>query len=77
MLTRGDDSSNDVLPFQCLFTFALIGGNLTAQSTGELEVEFKFQRCSSKLSFLFPPRRQSAPESLFPGYFILKHTNLI
>ena len=29
---------------------------------------FKFQRRSSKLSFLFPPRRQSAPESLFAGY---------
>ena len=41
------------------FRFALIGRNLTAQSTGshrELEVEFKFQRRSCKLSFLFPPR---------------------
>ena len=35
--------------------------------TGELEVEFKFQRCSCKLSFLFPPCHQSAPESLLTG----------
>ena len=36
-------------------------------ATGELEAEFKFQRSSCKLSFLFPPRRQSAPESLLAG----------
>ena len=41
------------------FHFALIGGNLTAQLTGELEAEFKFQRRSCKLSFLFPLHRQS------------------
>ena len=29
---------------------------------------FKFQRRSCKLSFLFPPGRQSAPESLLAGY---------
>ena len=39
------------------FRFTLIGGNLTAQSMG------------SKLSFLFPPRHQSALESLLAGYF--------
>ena len=53
--------------FQCLFTFARIGGNLTAQSMGshrELEVKFKFQRCSCKHSFLFPPYCQSAPGEL-------------
>ena len=50
------------------FHFAPIGGNLTAQSMGELEAEFKFQRRSCKLSFLFPPNRQSAPESLLAGY---------
>ena len=55
------------------FPFALIGGNLTAQSTarkatGELEAELKFQRRSCKLSFLFPPRRQSATESWLAGY---------
>ena len=55
------------------FRFALIGGNLTAQSTarkatGELEAELKFQRRSCELSFLFPPRRQSAPASGLAGY---------
>ena len=43
------------------FRFALIGGNLKAQSTGshrKLDAEFKFQRRSCKLSFLFPTRRQ-------------------
>ena len=47
------------------FCFVLIGGNLTAQkkgATGELEVQFKFQRCSCKLSFLFLPHRQSPGE---------------
>ena len=37
-------------------------------ATGELEVEYKFRRRSCKLSFLFPPRRQSTPESLLAGY---------
>ena len=41
-------------------------------ATGELEVEFKFQRRSCKLSFLFPFRRQSAPESLLASYFLCK-----
>ena len=50
------------------FPFALIGGNLTAQSPGELKAEFKFQRRSYKLSFLFPPHRQSAPDSLLACY---------
>ena len=31
---------------------------------------FKFQRCSCKLSFLFPPCCQSAPDSLLAGYAI-------
>ena len=50
------------------FPFAVIGGNLTAQSMEEMEVEFKFQRRSCQLSFLFPPNRQSAPESLLACY---------
>ena len=53
------------------FRFALIGGNLKAQSTGshrKLDAEFKFQRRSCKLSFLFPTHRQSAPQSLLAGY---------
>ena len=36
---------------------------------------FKFQKstctCSCKISFLFPPRGQSAPESLLPGQRII------
>ena len=66
MLIGEDDISNDVitlaLVFKCLCTFTTFVGNLTAQLTGqasrELEVEiFTFQRCSCKLSFLFPPCR--------------------
>ena len=62
--------------FQCLFTFALVSASrwlaeiwqLSRKgATGELEVEFKFQRRRRKLSFLFPPHRQSAPESLLAG----------
>ena len=34
----------------------------------ELEEEFKFQRRSCKLSFLFPPCRQSSLESFLAGY---------
>ena len=82
MLIGRDDISDDVYPwhvlprvFQCLFTFesshfpfALIGGNLTAQSTGELKAEFKFQKRSCKFSFLFPLHRHGVPESLLAGY---------
>ena len=62
--------------FKCLFTFTLVFTlrwlaeiwQLSRQgATGELEVEFKFQRCSCKLSFLFLPHCQSALESLLPG----------
>ena len=76
MLIGGDDISNNVITpryvyIRSRFRFALIGGNLTAQSTGratgELDVEFKFQICSRKLLLPFPPRRQSAPESLLAG----------
>ena len=52
------------------FHFALIGGNLTAQSTftprrgatGQFEAEFKFQRHGWKLSVLF-----LAPPPELPG----------
>ena len=37
------------------------------RATGELEVEFKFQRHSCKLFFVYPPRCQNAPESLLAG----------
>ena len=62
--------------FQCLFTFVLVSAShwlaeiwqlSRRQATGKLEVEFKFQRRSCKLSFLFPPSRQSAPGSLLAG----------
>ena len=64
------------LDFRCLFTFALVSPSrwlaeiwqLSRRgATGELEVEFKFRKRSCKLSFLFPPRRQSARESLLSG----------
>ena len=51
--------------------FALIGGNLTAQSTGrhkgmggEIQIPKKDVVASSPF---FPPRLQSAPESLLVG----------
>ena len=65
--------------FQYLFTFALVSTSRwlaeiwqlsRREATWELEVEIKFQRRSCKLSFLFSPRRQSAPESLLEGYFL-------
>ena len=76
MLIGGDDISNDVITLgSCLsmfiyirarFRFALIGGNLTAQSTGNhREVGGGIQipeTYSCKLFFLFPLRRQSAGE---------------
>ena len=52
---------------QCLFTFVLISASRWLSelwllsrrgATGELEVEFKFQRRSCKLSFVFPPCHQ-------------------
>ena len=53
------------------FRFGLIGGNLTAKLTfsygGIGQGEFTFQRHSCKLSFIYPPCRQSAPESLLAG----------
>ena len=84
MLIGGDDISNDVITLGTCFSMfvyirarfrvALIGGNLTAQSTrshGELEeVEFKFQRRSCRLSFFLSPRRQSAREPLARRLFL-------
>ena len=79
MLIGGHVISNDVITlascfsmFRARFRFALIGGNLAAQSTGnhrgELEVEFEFQRLSCKLFFLFPSPPPERPESLLAGY---------
>ena len=80
MMIGGDDISNDVIILgTCLLMFVyirvrccfgLIGGNLTVQSKAshrEIGGGIQFQRRSCKLSFLFPPRRQSAPGSLLAG----------
>ena len=62
--------------FQCLFTFTLVSTPLSLVeiwqlswqgASGELEVEFKFQRHSCNLSFLPLPCCQSALESLLTG----------
>ena len=64
--------------FQCLFTLALVSASrwlaeiwqlIRLGATRELEVEFKFQRGSCKLSFLCPPGLQSAMESLLANYY--------
>ena len=82
MLIGGDDISNDVITLGTCFSmfvyihvrfhFVLIGGNLTAQLMGshrEFEEEFKFQRRSFKLSFIFLPCHKSVEESLLTAYF--------
>ena len=76
MLVGGDDVSNDIITPVFFFTLALVSasrwlaeiGQLSWRgATGALEVEFNFERRICKLSFLFPPRRQSAQESLLTG----------
>ena len=75
MLIGGDDISNDVITLRtCFSMFVYIRARSAPRwlaeilqlsrrgVTGELEVDFNFQRHSCKRSFLFPPRRQSAPE---------------
>ena len=61
-----------------MFTFGLISPlcwlleiwQLSWQgATGELEVEFKFERCNCKLCSLFPPLCLSPLESLLAGYY--------
>ena len=62
--------------FQCLFTFALVSAShwlaeiwqlSQRETTEELEVEFKFQRRSCKLSFLFLPHCHSTHKSFLAG----------
>ena len=62
--------------FFFFFTLALVSasrwlaeiGQLSWRgATGALEVEFNFDRRICKLSLFFPPRPQSAPESLLAG----------
>ena len=70
MLIGGDDVSNDVITLGTWLVEIL-----AAQSMGshrELELEFKFQKHSCKLSLLFLPRRQSAQKSLFTGLEVPK-----
>ena len=75
MLIGGDDIRNDVITLgTCFSMFADIGARFRwlaeiwllsrRHAKGSLEMEFKFQRRSCKLSFRFPPRRQSVPENL-------------
>ena len=70
MLIGGDDVSNDVIT---LGTWLVEIWQLSQWgATGELEVEFKFQKHSCKLSLLFLPRRQSARKSLLTGLEVPK-----
>ena len=65
MLIGGDDISNDVIN---LGTWLVEIWQLSQRgAAGKLEVEFKFQQHSCKLSFLFLPCRQSAQKSLLTG----------
>ena len=81
MLIGGDGNSNNVITLVTLFFFYIRSfplrtdwrksdSSVTGGATGELEVEFKFQRRSCKLSFLFPSRRQSTLESLLAGLLV-------
>ena len=65
--------------FQYLVTFTFVSASRwlpeiwqlsRPETTGELEVEFKSQKSSCKLSFLLPPRRHSAPESLLQAILL-------
>ena len=73
MLIDGDDISDDIITLgTCLHSrsFPLRADWRKSDSSvdGEPQVEFKFQRRSCKLSFLFPPRRQSVPASLLARF---------
>ena len=74
MLVGGDDISNDVIN---LGTWLVEIWQLSQWgAAGELEAEFKFQQHSFKLSFLFPPCRQSARKSLLTGKEVAKVNNI-
>ena len=68
-----DDITHDIITLgRCFLMFVYIRARFRFAlsrrgATGELEVEFKFQRRSWKVSFLFLPRRQNVPESLLAG----------
>ena len=74
--------------FQCLFTLILRSFPLRLElaeiwqlswrgATGELEVEFKFQRCVCKLSFLFLPLRACSQATPTRGKQTEKSTNIV
>ena len=82
MLIGGDDISSDIITLgtcfsmfvyiRARFRFAIICGNLTAQSMGSPRgigggIQILETYCSCKLSFLFPPCRSGAQESLLAG----------
>ena len=72
MVIAGDDITNDIITLRARFRFAMIEGNLTAQSMGSPQgigggIQIPDTYCSCKLSFLFPPCRSGAPESLLAG----------
>ena len=72
MVIAGDDITNDIITLRARFRFAMIEGNLTAQSMGSPRgigggIQILETYCSCKLSFLFPPCRSGAPESLLAG----------
>ena len=72
MVIAGNDMTNDIITLRARFRFAMIEGNLTAQSMGSPRgigggIQIPETYCSCKLSFLFPPCRSGAPESLLAG----------
>ena len=73
MVIDGDDISDDIITLgTCLhsrsFPLRADWRKYDSSVHGEPQVEFKSQRRSCKLSFLFPPRRQSVPASLLAGF---------
>ena len=80
MLIGGDDIRNDVITLgHVFFNVCLHSGSFPLRAywrksdssvndeTRKLRLEFKVQRRCRKLSFLFPPGRQRASESLLAG----------
>ena len=73
MLIGRDDISNDVITLgTCFSMFFLRSLSFPLHADWQKSDRgigggMKFQRCSCKLSFLFPPCHQSAPESLLAG----------
>ena len=51
--------------------FLVVSSMQSAFHINLFDADIKFQRCSSKLSFLFLPHCPSAPESLLAGYNML------